>query len=94
MKQLAPIDDTSIVEVFSRLNTGGVALQGQEVRNCVYAGEFNKLLKQLNKNEDWRFIVGKTAEDNRMRDIELILRFLALYSNASQYAKPMNVSGQ
>ncbi len=88
MKQLHPVDDTSIVEVFSRLNTGGVALQMQEVRNCVYSGEFNQWLKELNRNEDWRNIVGKKPADNRMRDVELILRFLALYYE-SPYEKPM-----
>jgi Protein of unknown function DUF262 len=90
MRQLHPADnDSSIIEVFGRLNTGGMALHGQEVRNCVYEGAFNELLKRLNGNKDWRKIVGLEAEDKRMRDIELILRFLALLYNVKKYEKPM-----
>jgi hypothetical protein len=33
--------------VFERLNTGGVKLSQQEVRNCLYQGTFNKLLVDL-----------------------------------------------
>jgi hypothetical protein len=91
MKQLHPADDTSIIEVFERLNTGGMIAQGQEIRNCVYEGEFNELLKKLNKNNDWRKIMGTAAEDKRMRDVELILRFLALFYKVDHYEKPMKV---
>ena len=90
MRQIHPADnDASILEVFGRLNTGGMALHGQEIRNCIYEGPFNELLKELNKNKDWRKIVGTEAEDKRMRDIELILRFLALFYNIKNYEKPM-----
>lgn len=90
MKQLHPADnDSSIIEVFGRLNTGGMILQGQEIRNCVYEGEFNELLKRLNGSDDWRKIVGTTTEDKRMRDVELILRFLALFYDVKHYEKPM-----
>jgi uncharacterized protein with ParB-like and HNH nuclease domain len=34
MKQIDPEDDGSIFQVFERLNSGGVALTGQEIRNC------------------------------------------------------------
>jgi uncharacterized protein with ParB-like and HNH nuclease domain len=69
--------DTSLYQVFERINTGGRALMPQEIRNCVSQGEFNDLLFELNKNENWRNLFGK-EEDSRMRDIEFILRFLAL----------------
>ena len=36
--------------VFQRLNTGGVRLNAQEVRNAVYAGPFNDLLLELSRN--------------------------------------------
>lgn len=32
---------------FERLNTGGVKLSSQEVRNCIYQGKFNSLLLEL-----------------------------------------------
>ena len=37
--------------VFQRLNTGGVRLNAQEVRNAVYAGSFNDLLLELSRHE-------------------------------------------
>lgn len=89
IKQLDPKDDTSIVPLFERLNTGGTLLKGQEVRNCVYAGPFNELLKELNQDDGWRKILGKKTPDIHMRDQELILRFLALRDRLSDYETPL-----
>ena len=36
--------------VFERLNTGGVRLNAQEVRNSVFAGSFNDLLTELSRH--------------------------------------------
>lgn len=78
-EQKAPNDnDTSLYQVFERINTGGRALMPQEIRNCVNQGEFNSLLFELNANPNWRTLFGKTEVDPRMRDMEFILRFLAL----------------
>lgn len=87
VKQLDPQDDTSIFEMFNRLNTGGVSLTPQEIRNCIYQYPLNDLITELNKYEPWRHIVGG-AEDKRMRDSELILRFMALRWGP-KYTKPM-----
>jgi len=89
VKQIDPQDDTSIFQIFERLNTGGVILQGQEIRNCIYDGQFNDLLNELNKYAPWRKIFGSMAEDKRKRDVELILRFLALFYTRDTYEKPM-----
>jgi uncharacterized protein with ParB-like and HNH nuclease domain len=89
VKQLDPQDDTSIFQIFERLNTGGVILQGQEIRNCIYEGECNDSLNELNKYDPWRKIFGSDTADKRMRDVELILRFLALFHSRQTYKKPM-----
>jgi uncharacterized protein with ParB-like and HNH nuclease domain len=95
IKQINPHDNTSIFQIFERLNTGGVILQGQEIRNCIYEGPFNDTLSgrdrknSLNKYKPWRKIFGSAAEDKRQRDVELILRFLALFYNLDAYEKPM-----
>lgn len=34
-------------EIFSRLNLGAVKLRDQEVRNCIYRGNFNNMLKDI-----------------------------------------------
>ncbi len=80
-------DDSSIYQIFERLNTGGDLLRPQEIRACIYHGKFNDLLNLLNSNESWRAIFGPI--NNRMRDQELILRFLALYFDDNNYKKPM-----
>lgn len=89
IKQLDPNDNTSVHHIFERLNTGGTLLRGQEIRNCIYHGPFNDLLYKLNKVKEWRLIFGTEAEDKRQRDVELILRFLALFKNKATYVAPM-----
>jgi hypothetical protein len=89
VRQLDPHDDTSVFHIFERLNTGGTLLHNQEVRNAVCAGTFNALLHELNRDSRWRAVLGKTAPDTRMRDVELILRFFALRHASDQYEKPM-----
>jgi uncharacterized protein DUF262 len=44
--------------VFERLNTGGVKLSQQEIRNCLYQGNFNDLLFQLAKHKVFRRVWG------------------------------------
>src|SRR5208283_3808965 len=83
-----PDDDTSILHIFERLNTGGLKLTPQEVRTATYHGPFTKLLKQLNSDTNWRRIFGKASI--RLKDQELILRFLALYLENDKYIKPIN----
>jgi hypothetical protein len=89
IKQLDPEDATSIYHIFERLNTGGTILLGQEIRNCVYNGRLNDLLNELNSDSSWRKVIGKPHLDARMRDVEMILRFVALYFFADTYKKPM-----
>lgn len=74
-------DDTSIYQVFERINTGGRTLLPQEIRNCVYQGSFNSLLIKLNQDQSWRNLYGLSKPDSRMRDMEFILRFFALRSH-------------
>lgn len=76
-------------DLFHRLNTGGMPLTDQEIRNCVYSGPFNKLLMELNKNKNWRLLLGKDSPDRRLRDVELILRFFALLNGLNKYEPSM-----
>ena len=89
VKQDVPSDDkSSIYHIFERLNTGGTRLLPQEIRAAIYHGSFNELLHYLNDTPSWRSIFGNYH--SRMRDQELILRFLGLYYCASDYKRPMN----
>ncbi|MBU4000643.1 DUF262 domain-containing protein [Patescibacteria group bacterium] len=80
-------DQSSIYVIFERLNTGGVNLQPQEIRVALYHGEFVRVLNELNNNTNWRLLVGKPSR--RLKDMELILRFLAFLFYSDQYKRPM-----
>ncbi|MCX6346273.1 MAG: DUF262 domain-containing protein [Armatimonadetes bacterium] len=80
-------DESSIYYIFERINTGGTQLAAQEIRKCVYHGRFNELLDELNSNAAWRLVYGRI--NARMRDQELILRFLALYFCGDDYKAPL-----
>lgn len=68
-------------EIFERLNTGAVQLNAQELRNCIYRGKYNALLKELSEDKDFQFLLGIKGLHSRMQDRELILRFFAFYHN-------------
>lgn len=80
-------DQSSIYLIFERLNSGGTFLQPQEIRVALYHGQFATLLNTLNSNELWRALYG--TKSPRLKDLELILRFLALHYYESSYRRPM-----
>ncbi len=81
-------DESSIYQVFERLNSGGKKLTPQEIRSAVHhSGGMREVLQDLNKNAEWRSIYGQ--EDARMRDQELVLRALAFYYDAGDYKSPL-----
>ncbi len=72
--------------IFHRLNTGGMRLNNQEIRNAIYSGPFNDLLKDCNKNSQWRKLLGlKEDASYRFMKEELILRFFAFYDRYKDY---------
>jgi hypothetical protein len=89
IRQLSPAGNTSIYHIFERLNTGGTPLKPQEIRNVVFRGEIVHLLRELNKDKNWRLILGKPDINRYQTDVELILRILAFMNGASKYEKPM-----
>lgn len=88
IKQDEPTEDeSSIFHIFERLNTGGMQLQPQEIRSCIYYGEFCELLHELNEIPSWRQIYGRPSK--RLKDNELILRYFALYYFLDKYERPI-----
>lgn len=88
-KQDRPADVLdSIYFVFERINTGGIRLSPQEIRNCISLGPFTEMVKTLNHHPPWRKVFGPI--NNRSKDEELIVRFLALYVAGDLYVPPMN----
>jgi uncharacterized protein with ParB-like and HNH nuclease domain len=73
--------------IFHRLNSTGLKLNNQEIRNCIYSGLFNRLLRELDDDPNWRKVNKmKKGEYYRMLKQELILRFFAFYYKLDSYA--------
>lgn len=73
-------DGEIVHEIFNRLNTGGMKLNAQEIRNCMYHGDYNELIKTLAlRDENFVYLLGSSQENlyRRMNDAELVLRFFA-----------------
>lgn len=76
-------NNRSLFYLFERLNTGGTPATAHEVRRSLWGGGLNELLYILADNAHWRTVYGPPSA--RMKDQELILRFLALYVDESRY---------
>lgn len=77
----------AVYSIFERLNTGGSALQPQEIRVALYNGPFLRTISNLNEDPDWRELYGPPS--SRFKDQELILRVLALYERPEAYSRPV-----
>lgn len=73
-------------DLFERLNTGGIRLTEQEIRACVFRGEFNDFIKDLAEDEDFNAVVNmkSTAANDGTRE-ELVLKFFAYLYNADNF---------
>ncbi len=65
-------------DIFQRLNTGAVKLNEQELRNCLYRGTLNDLLKELSQYSPFLNCTGLRRPHKRFWDAELILRYFAI----------------
>lgn len=73
-------------DLFERLNTGGIKLTDQEIRACVFRGEFNDFISELSKNEDFvQVVILPTANENDGTREELALKFFAYLYNRENF---------
>lgn len=66
--------------IFSRINQGGLPLTAQEIRNAIYPGEWRRRVRQLAEGRTFLDATENKVKGERMEDIELVLRFVALYT--------------
>ena len=72
--------------VFLRLNTGSVNLSPQELRQALLPGPFSDYVDDAAaKSPGLRQLLGLTEPDPRMRDIEILARYLGFRFFARQY---------
>jgi uncharacterized protein with ParB-like and HNH nuclease domain len=90
IKQNSPKeDDSSMFEVFNRLNTGGINLMPQEIRISMYHSKFYEMLYHANSESAWRKILLEQEPDIHMKDIEILLRGFAMMIDGKNYAPSM-----
>src|SRR5690606_2811700 len=72
--------------VFLRLNTGSVNLSPQELRQALQPGPFSDFIDNYAaESEAMRELLGVDQPDTRMRDVEILARFLAFRFFAPAY---------
>ena len=77
----------AIIQIFKRLNTSGKPLNDQEIRTSIFYGPLDNAIRELNEDENWRILFGN--RHSRLKDMELILRFIALRKAGDTYKSPM-----
>ena len=90
IKQNSPNpDDSAVHEIFNRLNSGGVNLKPQEIRASLYHSNFYNMLMEVNLHEGWRGILNRPEPDLHQKDVEVLLRILALLVDGENYSPSM-----
>ena len=72
--------------IFLRINTGGMTLNGQEIRHAMHRGPVREYLQRLAESQSFLRATVHSVKPTRMADRECVLRFLAFYlSSVDQY---------
>jgi hypothetical protein len=73
-------------DLFERLNTGGVALSAQEIRDCVFQGDFADKVEEWSKTRWFRRAVKLTPLQQRdATGEECVLRFFAFRNKYKKF---------
>jgi Protein of unknown function DUF262 len=76
--------------VFARLNQGGMPLNAQEIRNAIFPGEWRNELRRLAESEKFIIATDRKVQTTRQQDMELVLRFIAIWQLDKPYRRPGN----
>lgn len=72
--------------IFKRINTGGLALNAQEIRHALNQGPVIELLESLSQSQEFKKATNNSIRSERMDDKECVLRFLAFsLTNYTEY---------
>ncbi|MFB6855874.1 DUF262 domain-containing protein [Streptomyces sp. NPDC056341] len=90
-------DPTLKYDVFDRLNTGGVALNAQEVRNNAFRGPYNALIMEISETPELHEALQIETKENsaiwrEMRDAELVLRYFTFRDSWESYSGSVAVA--
>lgn len=74
--------------LFKRLNTGGVPLTNQEIRNAIFSGPAIETIKRMAKSQEFVKATEKKVETTRKTDMDFASRFAAFYVIGWENYKP------
>lgn len=66
-----------VFNIFQRINTGGIQLNDQEIRQALYSGKGTDLIKELAERKEFQDATQYAVKSERMLDREYVLRFLS-----------------
>lgn len=69
--------DGIVYNIFQRINTGGLELKPQEIRQALYVGKATALLQKLAEKEEFLQATQHSISTERMADREYVNRFIA-----------------
>lgn len=69
--------DEVMMNIFRRINTGGMPLNGQEIRNAINKGAARGFLESLANSPEFAEATDRSVKDYRMDAQEMVLRFMA-----------------
>ena len=72
--------------IFKRINTGGLPLSPQEIRNALNGQRVREFILKLVQSNEFKLVTRDSIQDKRMADRECVTRFLAfMRQNPSDY---------
>ncbi|MCA9091480.1 MAG: DUF262 domain-containing protein [Planctomycetaceae bacterium] len=75
-----------LYQVFLRLNTQSVKLSPQELRQAIAPGPFTTFADDFSADSmQIQRLIGRTSPDPRMRDVEILVRYLAFQNWLTDY---------
>jgi len=74
--------------LFKRLNTGGIPLTNQEIRNAIFSGPAIETIKRMAKSREFLKATEKKVETKRKTDMDFASRFAAFYILGWENYKP------
>lgn len=69
--------DEVVFNIFQRINTGGVQLNDQEIRQALYSGKGTDLIRDLAERTEFKEATQFAVKPERMLDREYALRFVS-----------------
>ena len=79
--------------IFSRINTGGMKLNGQEIRHALHPGPVRDFLKTLADCDAFTAATNRSIKPDRMIDRECVLRFLAFHIEQWEQYRSRSLDG-